>query len=621
MKIKLAMRTIVATAAIAGLAAMGLSPATAATRTTVTLVSSNAVSSLNPSTPETNLTINNDVKYVTSMGFNYYDNSRALKKNTTFGSYKITKNTSGNFQVTYTVNKGKVYSDGTEITGVNLLLSHILNSSAYSKKAKLGDPADSEKTPAFNSLGYGGIYDENVVGLPKLSADGYSVTITYKKFLPDWEIIGPGPAPVHALVQMAQGKTKLGTPAQGKKDAATFLKWFNGYDAVNLAKVAKIWSEDYNIKTVNGSTNPLLLVDNGAYKIKSAVADQNVTLVLNTKYNSGPKTSGIKTIVFRMIADGTAAAQALANREIDIYQGQATADAVAQLTAMKGVTVIGGTNACYEHMDLRIGAGAGEATEYTGVFASSNNAAKNAKARDLREAFLLAVPRQSIVDKLIKPINSKAVLVGSTFLLPGQNGYDTVVKSSGAAKYIAGTEATRLAASLKLVQKYFPNAADGSKSVKVNLLWGAPSNQRRAAQAQLIVAAAAKAGFEVVAPGVAAWSGQLASNDYDAAFFAWCPTSVSQTGTNANFQSDGANNFIGYNNPVLDSILKKLEGKLTPAGITAQILAAEKLIQKDAVSLAIFQHPAATAHNSTLKNVKPAPLSPNLVWNFWEWKY
>jgi ABC-type transport system substrate-binding protein len=178
-----------------------------------------------------------------------------------------------------------------------------------------------------------------------------------------------------------------------------------------------------------------------------------------------------------------------------------------------------------------------------------------------------------------------------------------------------------LAASLKLVQKHFPDAADGSKSVKVNLLWGTPSNQRRAAQAQLIVAAAAKAGFEVVAPGVAAWSGQLASNDYDAAFFAWCPTSVSQTGTNANFQSDGGNNFIGYNNPVLDSILKKLEGKLTPAGITAQILAAEKLIQKDAVSLAIFQHPAATAHNSTLKNVKPAPLSPNLVWNFWEWKY
>lgn len=621
MKLKLTLRTVIASAAIAGLAAVGISPATAAPRTTVTLVSSNAVTSLNPSTPDTNLTINNDVKYLTSMGFIYYDSSRSLKKNTDLGSYKITNNQAGKFQVTYTLKKGRVFSDGTEITGAHLLLSHVLASSAYSKRAGLGDPADSENTPAFNALGYGGIYDSNVVGLPTLSADGYSVTITYKKFLPDWEILAPGVSPVHALVQMSQGKNKVGTAAQGKASTATFLKWFRGYDSANLKKMAKIWSEDYNIKTVTGTTNPLLLVDNGAYRIKSAVADQNVTLTLNPRYNAGPKTSGIKTIVFRMIGDSTAAVQALANREIDIYQGQATADAVAQLKALQGVTVIGGTNACYEHMDLRIGAGPGTTGDYTGVFASSNNRAKNAQARDLREAFLLALPRQSIIDKLIKPINSKAVMVNSTFLLPGQAGYDTVVKSSGVAKYSAGTEATRLAAALKLVQKHFPDAAAGSKSVKVNLLWGTPSNTRRAAQAQLIVAAAAGAGFDVSAPGLAGWGGQLSSNDYDAAFFAWCPTSVSQTGTNANFQSDGANNFIGLNNPVLDIVLKKLEGKLSAKAVTAQILAAETLIQKDAVSLAIFQHPAATAHNSTLKNVKPAPLSPNLVWNFWEWKY
>ncbi|MEY3614111.1 MAG: hypothetical protein RL752_19 [Actinomycetota bacterium] len=621
MKLKHAIRTVVATAAVIGMAALGISPASAATRTTVVLVTSNLVTSLNPSTPDTNVTINSDIKYVTSMGFVYYDNNRNLKKNTTLGTVTITNNKAGNFQVTYKLNKGKVWSDGTEIKAVDLLLSHVLSSTAYSKKAGLGDPADSSATPAFNSVGYGGIYDENVVGLPKISADGYSATVTYKKFLPDWEITGLGVSPVHAMVQMVQGKTKLGTPADGKAAQATFLKWFNSYDSANLKKLGKIWSNNYNIKTVDAKTNPLLLVDNGAYLVKSAVADQNLTLALNPKYNSGPKTSGIKTIVFRMIADGTAAAQALANKEIDIYQGQATADAVAQLKAMSGVTVIGGTNACYEHVDLRLGAGQGEETEYNGVFAVSNNAAKNAKARDLREAFLLTIPRQSIVDKLIKPINSKAVVVNSVFLLPGQTGYDTVVKSSGVSNYSAGNEASRIAKALKLVQKHYPSAADGSKSVKVNLLWGTPSNQRRAAQAQLIIAAAAKAGFDVVAPGLTAWGGALTSNEYDAAFFAWCPTSTSQAGTNANFQSDGANNFIGYNNPVLDPILKKLEGKLTPAQVTAQILAAEKLLMKDAVTLAIFQHPAATAHNSALKNVKPAPLSPNLVWNFWEWKY
>lgn len=621
MKLKHIIRTLVATAAVVGLAATGIAPSSAATRTTVVLVTSNLVTSLNPSTPSTNVTINGDIKYITSMGFVYYDDKRNLKRNETLGTLAITNNTPGKFQVTYTLKKGRVWSDGTEITAHDMLLGHLLSSSAYSVKAGLGDPADSAKTPAFDSGGYGGIYDQNVVGVPTVSRDGYSLTVTYKKFLPDWEIIGPGVAPVHALVQLTQGKTKLGTAAGNKTAKQTFVKWFNAYDKTNLPKMGKIWSTGYNIKTVDGKTNPLLLVDNGAYLVKSAVADQNLTLTLNPKYNSGPKTSGVKTIVFRMIADGTAAAQALANKEIDIYQGQATADAVAQLKAMNGVTVLGGTNACYEHIDLRLGAGQGEEGEYTGLFATSNNATKNAKARDLRTAFLLSIPRQTIVNKLIKPINSKAVVVNSVFLLPGQNGYTTVVKSSGVSKYTAGNEASRRAAALKLIQKYYPEAGDGTKTLKVNLLWGTPSNQRRAAQAQLIIDAASKVGFDVVAPGLAGWGGALTSNEYDAEFFAWCPTSTSQAGTNANFKSDGANNFIGYNNPVMDSILDKLEGKLTPTQVTTQILAAEKQLMKDAVTLAIFQHPAATAHNSALKNVKPAPLSPNLVWNFWEWKY
>jgi peptide/nickel transport system substrate-binding protein len=615
-------RAIAATAvgalAIAGLSAVA-APAGAATRSTVVLVTSNALTSLNPSTPDTNLTINADVAYMTGAGFNYYNSSANLVKNTTFGSYKIIKNTPGDFRVQYTVNKGKVWSDGTAINGVDLLLSHVLSSSAYSVKAGLGDPKDTAKAPAFNSLGYGGVYDSNVVGLPTLSADNQSVTIRYKSFQPDWEILGPGASAVHALVQLANGKTKLGSAAENTAAKAAFLAAFKSYNSTTLNKIAKVWSNSYNIKAVNSSTNPLLLVGNGAYKITSAVADQNVTLGLNPKYNSGPKTSGIKTVVFKMVGDGTAAAQALANKEIDIYQGQPTADAVAQLKAISGVTVIGGTSSCFEHVDVR--QGSINDTDYTGPFAASNNATKNAKAKDLRTAFLLAFPRQEIVDKLVKPINSKAVVVNSSFTLPGQTGYNDIVKGSGVSKFTAGTQATRTAAALALVKKHYPAAADGSKSVAIKILWGQPSNTRRAAEAALIKAELAKAGFDADTTGTSGWSAFLDDNKYDAAFFAWCPTSTSQTGTNANFQSDGGNNFIGYNNALMDSTLKSLEQKLTPAQITAKYLAAEKLLISDAVTLPIFQHPAATAVNSALKNVKPAPLSPTLVWNFWEWKY
>jgi peptide/nickel transport system substrate-binding protein len=71
----------------------------------------------------------------------------------------------------------------------------------------------------------------------------------------------------------------------------------------------------------------------------------------------------------------------------------------------------------------------------------------------------------------------------------------------------------------------------------------------------------------------------------------------------------------------MDKILDKLETKLTPAQVIAQYKAADKLIADDAITLPIFQHPAVTAHNAALKGVKPAPLTPNIVWNYWEWSY
>jgi len=41
-----------------------------------------------------------------------------------------------------------------------------LQSDAYSKAAGLGDPKDKKTPPAFNGLGYSGVYDSNIVGEP-----------------------------------------------------------------------------------------------------------------------------------------------------------------------------------------------------------------------------------------------------------------------------------------------------------------------------------------------------------------------------------------------------------------------------------------------------------------------
>jgi peptide/nickel transport system substrate-binding protein len=78
---------------------------------------------------------------------------------------------------------------------------------------------------------------------------------------------------------------------------------------------------------------------------------------------------------------------------------------------------------------------------------------------------------------------------------------------------------------------------------------------------------------------------------------------------------------MGWSIPELDKALRSLEIVKSPAAVTRDIITAERIVNQNALTLAIFQHPAVTASNSTLKNVKPAPLSPTLVWNYWEWTY
>ncbi|MUH49389.1 MAG: hypothetical protein F2685_05420, partial [Actinobacteria bacterium] len=287
MKLNRSAKFALAITASAALAVSLLTPAQAATRSTVILHETNPITGLNCSLSATNSTTCSAVGYLQGNGFNYYNDKKELVKNTVFGSYKIVKNTATDFRTSWTVNPGRVWSDGTPITGEDLLLSHVLSSNAYSKAAGLGDPESKTDTPAFNGLGYSGVYDANIVGEPTLSADKMTVTLRFKKPIANWDLYGPGPSPVHTMVLMAEGKKALGTVAENTAARARFVAAFNAKDSTLLKKLGKIWSEDYTITTVDKSTNPLLLVGNGGFIIDNAVAKTSVTLKANPKYNSG----------------------------------------------------------------------------------------------------------------------------------------------------------------------------------------------------------------------------------------------------------------------------------------------------------------------------------------------
>ena len=612
MKFTRSAKFALAAAASAALAVSLLTPAQAATRSTVVIHDTNSLTGFNSGTPDTNLTINSAVGYLTGMGFNYYDDKKNVVQNKTFGSYKIVKNNATDFRVQYTVAPGRVWSDGTPITGVDLLLSHVLSSNAYSIAAGLGDP-NSDKVPAFNSNGYGGTYSDNIVGDPVLSADKMSVTLQYKKKIANWDLFGPGPSDVHALVLMSEGKKSLQSVKDNEAARDRFLAAFNSKNTAVLKAIGKVWSNDYTITEVNDKANPLLFVGNGGFLVDSAVTKSSVTLKKNPRYNSGPALSGsVDTVIFKFIGDGTAASQALANGEIDIYAGQATADAVAALKKISSVTVVGGIQSCYEHWDTRVDNAPGQPA-YNGIFKGHGG-----KGADLRRALQLAIPREEIVEKLIRPINPNAVVLGSTFLSPGQEGYDRLVAANGSGYYVGSQDALN-AKALRLVKKHFPSASP-SNPIKVNVLVPG-NNPRRAAEFALAKANAIKAGFDLQGDVQASWSPKIQLSEYDVKFFAYCQTAVSQTGTNSNFKLGGGNNRDGVNLPNLDAILDKLQTPMDNRTLVSTVIQAERIIHAEGLTNGVFQFPAVTAYNKNLKGVKPAPLSPTIVWNYWEWAY
>ena len=620
-------RSLIALIAVVAIAAIGVlalqakparKVATPLARSTAVVIESNTFTSLNSVTPANNIVINGDVAYLTGMGLFHYDDKINLIQNSVLGSIKVSRNLPKDFEVTYTISPGRLWSDGTPITAVDLLLSHVITSSGYAKSAGLSDPMILSLTPTFDSGLYGAVYDTHVMGIPSISADGMSMIVKYDAAIPDYIINGPNLSlPVHILEEVAAGKSALGSASENLAASAKFLSDVTSKDTAALKRIGKVYNTGFDRPVVNSTTNPLLLVNNGAYSIKS-VDTGAITMVSNPKYNSGPPLSGITKMVIKQgVADGSPAAQVLANGEADIYQGQPTADAVAQLKAISSITVTTSSSYAYEHIELRL-AGTG-GTSYNGPFAVSGGQ----KAADLRKAFLLAYPRAEIVAKLLQPINPNTVVLGSVVYFPGNSQYDHVASVNGMATYTVGTQASRNVAALSLVKKWYPTAGVGNTPISINLLWGSPGNTRRASEAALIIAAEAAVGFKVTAPATAGWGGKIASPIYDAHFFIFDQTANPQDaqicGT---FQATGGSNYTGINDPVIERACTQLQASTLPiAKVNALRLQIEQEVSKAAFFLGIFQNPQVTAFNSKISGVIPAPLSPSLFWNFWSWHF
>lgn len=653
---------------ILGVTGLSLAPANAtAANKTVIVQEGNTLSGLNTAVNGKNLVTNVDVVYPTGAGFTYYNNKAQLIRNTAFGTFKITRNNCattsttdefGCFAVTYTIKKGLKYSDGTLITAQDLLLSHAISNSDYSIKAGLGDPM-SENGSKFDSAGYGGAYDDHTrANSFDLSDDNYSLTVKYDAFQPDWQIFGPGPGAVHALVGLAKGKKSLQTARTNASYKAAFEDaYYTSYEALPptddedyesalddrtaarslMSKMALKWSTVWNITTVTASTNPLLLISNGGFKITSCGAS-SCTLDRNplASVSGAPKMTGnMERIIFKFPATGTtfsdtAVGQAIKNGEVDLYSGSATASFWATVDGDPGTVAARTSVATYEHFDIRAGdanvksetvnSDGNCAAPYDGPFKGSTQ-----RAKDLRKAMMLVVPRQVIantyVGKIFDPaFSGNSPVLNSSFSLTTEGDYAKVV--AGSSSYLNDfmkDQTARNAMALALMKKYYPSAGPGSDSISVKMLTSTAA--RRVDIATQIGLQADKVGIKLTNVASTSWSSLLNCNNYDVATFAWSKSAISQTGTNPQYESDGSNNRAGWVDSTLDTLLAKFETSLSATELINAKIAAERQLWSNFWTIGEYQWPGVSAWNKDLKNVLPSPLNPNVVWNYWALGY
>ena len=570
--------------ALSGCAADGLTPGETAVETAplVTVGWNDIIDNFNTSSAGGNNVANSLTTYLTSSGFNYYDNTPALVKNTEFGSYEVV--TEDPLTVKYTINEGVVWSDGTPIDSADMLLSWVATFGYYK------NPDDSYV------FAHAAPKDNLASKLPTL--DGNSITFEYDVQYVDWELqFGVGVA-AHGTVMMADDT--ITDPAAAKQalvDAVT-----NG-DEEFMGKVAKVWNEGY--MSPNTPTNPLVSLSSGPYVLEELVEEQYATHVINPLYTWGPKPQ-YERITIRQIADSTAAIQAVDNGEVQIASGQPTADVLALVQALQNAEYESSEEGAYEHVDLSVNNG--------GPFDPATYGGDAEKAKLVRQAFLLSIPRNEIIEKLIKPLNPNATLRTSVLFVPGAEGYDEA--EANYSLYLNDDETNRAKAKELLAE------AGVTGPIEVGF-WFPEGNVRRGQQFELIKLSADSVGFNLVDESEPDWvfSNNVypATNPHDATIFAWAATSLAVSGDDQYLTLEGPSNWTGYSNATVKGLLNDLNVAVKKEDQKRIRLAIEAELAKDAYNITIFQFPGLTWWDKSVTGVSSNLLVPYFFWNFWNW--
>lgn len=488
----------------------------------------------------------------------FYSPEGGVGRNTEMATYD--KVSDSPLQVKYTFNPNAAWSDGKPIGCADAIFSWAVGSGKF---------------PEFSYISTT-TYDK--IKMPECKLGDKEVTLEYTEPYADWEAASVVQLPPHIVAE------------QGGLTLEEMVAAIKAEDHDKLKKAAEFFSKGW---IFNGKLpDKALIPASGPYMLDSFSPGQSITLVANDKY-WGEKAKTPK-IVIRFIAQDQQV-QALQNEETNIIEPQSNPDILAQLEGLPGVTVKTGSQFLYDHLDFNFD---------KGPF----------KDLKVRQAFAACVPRQQIVDNLIKPQDPQAAPMDVRNIAPFQPGYKEAVTASGGDKF----NTVDLAKSKELL---------GGKKIKVRIGYNQP-NPRRTQVVELIKASCDQAGFEVTDTGSEKFfddAGDLATGNFDVALFGWAGSSL-VSGWPAAYETPRkctpslkGNNKGCYSNPALDKLTKELlqtTDRAKQLEITNQV---EKILWDDLATIPLYSQPQLTAWNEKVAGIQPNPSQASVTWNMHQW--
>ena len=532
----------------------------------------------NSYTPDTYSTYNNAITDRMQTSFWHFGTDGTICPNEQYGSYEVVADEP--LTVEYTLNDDAVWSDGTPVTYADYLLDWATQ--AITEEGEVSQDATEEAL--FTNVS-GLTLGDYVPDGPQADApDAKTFTYEFERPHADWEILVHRAFPAHVVAdQIGISTTDL-------------VHAIHDLDTDVLEDAAEFWNTGWNFDKPGELPDLATVPSNGPYMFAEGgwSAGQSLTLTANPDWWGTPPAT--ETITFRQIgADGQV--QALQNGDLDVMNPNGpTVDMVTQIEALGDtVNLETGQTLTWEHLDFNFREDSVFSDEEGGLAA--------------REAFALCVPRQKIVDDLIKPVDSGAVVMNAREIFPFQEGYEEVVSETYDGRY---DEANLEEAEAKFAE------AGLEEGTKVRIGYLTP-NTRRSDTVAVIKASCDKVGFEVVDVGSGTFfDEELGDGDYELALFAWSGSGQKASGENI-YATGFPQNYGKYSNETVDEAWGTLASSLDTAVHDEQRVIIEKELWDTLYGIPLFAHPGIVASSVSVENVRATATQDGVYWNAEQW--